>query len=40
VFRTDAPASSQYTQQLLGWTPNHWTLLDDLERSDYFHTQA
>ena len=38
VFGTDAPVSSQHTQQLLGWRPNHWTLLDDLERGDYFTT--
>lgn len=39
VFGTDAPASSEYTQQLLGWAPNHRTLLDDLEQGDYFDTQ-
>jgi nucleoside-diphosphate-sugar epimerase len=38
VFGTDAPASSQHTQQLLGWTPDHRTLLDDLEHGDYFGT--
>ena len=38
VFGTDAPASSAYTQQLLGWTPRHPTLLDDLEHGDYFDT--
>lgn len=40
VFGADAPASSDYTQQLLGWVPNHRTLLDDLEQGDYFDTQA
>jgi len=40
VFGTDAPASSKYTQQLLGWTPNHRTLLEDLEQGDYFDAQA
>lgn len=35
VFGTDAPASSQHTRQLLGWTPNHRTLLDDLAHGDY-----
>lgn len=35
VFGTDAPASSQHTRQLLTWTPNHRTLLDDLEHGDY-----
>ncbi len=36
VFSTDSPVNSQHTQQLLGWRPNHWTLLDDLEHGDYF----
>ena len=36
VFGTDAPASSQLTQQLLGWAPQHRTLLEDLEHGDYF----
>jgi len=40
VFGTDAPSSSEYTQQLLSWAPNHRTLLDDLEQGDYFDTQA
>jgi len=38
VFGTDAPASSDHTQQLLGWRPNHWTLSEDLENGDYFTT--
>jgi len=38
VFSTDAPVSSQHTQQLLGWRPNHWTLLEDLDNGDYFTT--
>jgi len=38
VFSTDSPVSSQHTQQLLGWRPNHWTLLYDLEHGDYFDT--
>ncbi len=36
VYGADAPASSAQTQQLLGWTPHHWTLLDDLDNGDYF----
>jgi len=38
VFSTDAPVSSQHTQQLLRWRPNHWTLLEDLDNGDYFTT--
>lgn len=40
VFSTDAPVSSEHTQQLLGWSPNHWTLLEDLDNGDYFATPA
>lgn len=40
VFGTDAPASSDYTQQLLGWTPNHRSLLQDLDQGDYFDPHA
>ncbi len=40
VFATDAPVSSEHTQQLLGWSPNHPALLDDLEQGDYFDTPA
>lgn len=40
IFGTDAPASSEHTQQLLGWSPNHRTLLEDLEHGDYFDTRA
>jgi nucleoside-diphosphate-sugar epimerase len=35
VYGMDAPASSTHTQKLLGWTPTHPTLLDDLEHGDY-----
>jgi len=38
AFSADSPVSSQHTQQLLGWRPNHWTLLYDLEHGDYFDT--
>ena len=36
AFATDAPVSSTRTQELLGWTPVHATLLEDLETGDYF----
>ena len=39
IYGADAPASSGHTQQLLGWTPNHWTLLEDLNDGDYFTAQ-
>lgn len=39
-FATDVPASSAHTRALLGWTPTHPTLLEDLETSDYFSPQA
>ncbi|WP_267886059.1 hypothetical protein [Kitasatospora azatica] len=29
------PASSTNTQELLGWSPTHPTLLEDLEHGDY-----
>jgi nucleoside-diphosphate-sugar epimerase len=35
-FATDIPTSSAHTQALLGWTPTHATLLDDMETGDYF----
>lgn len=40
VFGSDAPASSDSTQQLLGWRPTHRTLIEDLKHGDYFHTAA
>ncbi|MGC5166894.1 SDR family oxidoreductase [Luteimicrobium sp. DT211] len=36
VYAADAPVSSAQTQRLLGWAPRHETLLDDLDRGDYF----
>ncbi len=39
AFATDAPASSAHTRTLLGWTPTHPTLLEDLEIGDYFTSQ-
>lgn len=36
VASLDNPTSSVFTQQLLGWTPQHPTLLDDLESGNYF----
>ncbi|MFF8786459.1 SDR family oxidoreductase [Streptomyces sp. NPDC015125] len=38
VYGIDAPVSSSSTQELLGWSPVHPTLLDDLEHGDYFAT--
>jgi hypothetical protein len=35
VYGYDAPASSSYTQELLGWSPTRPGLLDDLEHGDY-----
>jgi nucleoside-diphosphate-sugar epimerase len=32
IFATDQPASSEYTQQALGWAPRHPSLLADLEK--------
>lgn len=40
VYGIDAPVSSSHTQELLGWSPTHPTLLDDLEHGDYFATPA
>jgi nucleoside-diphosphate-sugar epimerase len=36
VFAADVPVSSTRTRELLGWTPSHHTLLEDLEHGDYF----
>ena len=38
-FASDVPASSARTRDLLGWTPFHATLLEDLEFGDYFAPQ-
>ena len=40
AYVTDAPASSVHTQTLLGWTPTHPTLLQDMETGDYFTAQS
>ncbi|MGQ4432560.1 SDR family oxidoreductase [Streptomyces sp. SAS_260] len=40
VYGLDAPVSSSCTQELLGWSPTHSTLLEDLEYGDYFTTPA
>jgi nucleoside-diphosphate-sugar epimerase len=39
-FSLDVPVSSRHTQALLGWTPRHTTLLEDLESGDYFTPEA
>ncbi|WP_328833910.1 MULTISPECIES: SDR family oxidoreductase [unclassified Streptomyces] len=40
VYGLDAPVSSSFTQELLGWSPTHPTLLEDLEYGDYFTAPA
>ena len=36
LFSVDAPATSERTQELLGWQPTHASLLDDLDAGHYF----
>ncbi len=36
-FALDAPASSELTQQRLGWSPTHVGLIADLDAGHYFH---
>ncbi|MBI0294206.1 SDR family oxidoreductase [Streptomyces sp. PRKS01-29] len=36
----DGPVSSSHTQELLGWTPTHPTLLHDVEHGDYLAAPA
>ena len=40
AFATDAPVSRAFTRKLLGWTPTHPTLLEDMETGDYFTSQS
>ncbi|MEU0837820.1 SDR family oxidoreductase [Streptomyces sp. NPDC005969] len=40
VYGLDAPASGSHTQELLGWSPTHPTLLEDLEHGDYLAMQT
>ncbi|NUP67686.1 MAG: SDR family oxidoreductase [Nonomuraea sp.] len=40
AYAFDGPVSSARTRELLGWSPSHPTLLDDLEHGDYFATLA
>ncbi|MFG1640952.1 SDR family oxidoreductase [Amycolatopsis sp. NPDC049252] len=35
AYAFDAPVSSALTRELLGWSPSHPALLDDLEQGDY-----
>ncbi|WP_373293182.1 NAD-dependent epimerase/dehydratase family protein, partial [Saccharothrix coeruleofusca] len=39
-FSLDVPVSSRHTQALLGWRPEHATLLEDLTTGDYFTPRA
>ncbi|MBB4688989.1 SDR family oxidoreductase [Amycolatopsis jiangsuensis] len=39
-FSLDVPVASEHTRALLGWTPEHATLLADLEDGDYFTPEA
>jgi nucleoside-diphosphate-sugar epimerase len=36
LLSTDMPASSTITQELLGWTPTHPGLIEDIEEGHYF----
>ena len=40
AFAIDGPVSSAHTRRLLGWTPAHPTLLQDMEAGDYFAPQS
>lgn len=40
AYGFDGPVSSSYTRELLGWSPTHPTLLEDLEHGDYLVTPA
>ncbi|WIX84387.1 SDR family oxidoreductase [Amycolatopsis sp. DG1A-15b] len=40
VYGFDAPVSSTFTQELLGWSPTRPTLLDDIERGDYLRAAS
>ena len=40
AYGFDGPVSSAHTQELLGWSPTHPTLLEDLEHGDYLATPA
>jgi nucleoside-diphosphate-sugar epimerase len=38
IYGLDVPVSSTGTQELLGWSPTHWTLIEDLKHGDYLAT--
>lgn len=37
LLSVDMPASSDYTQEILGWKPNQPSLIEDIEQGHYFH---
>ena len=40
LYGLDVPASSTATQSLLGWSPIHLSLIEDLETGDYFDGES
>ncbi|MFF1610953.1 SDR family oxidoreductase [Amycolatopsis sp. NPDC058278] len=40
VYGFDAPVSSTFTRELLGWSPTRPTLLDDIEHGDYLRGRS
>jgi nucleoside-diphosphate-sugar epimerase len=40
VYAFDGPATSSHTRELLGWSPRHPDLLDDLAHGDYLTAPA
>jgi len=40
VYAYDGPVSSAYTRELLDWSPEHPSLLEDIEHGDYLTTES
>lgn len=40
AYGFDGPVPSTHTQELLGWSPTHPTLLESLEHGDHLATPA